>query len=874
MKMEEYVNDIVHDVCERFSIRDDFRNMSVVQRLEKLRKVLKDEYNKELRLKEGAERMKRAHGGKKTSDVNLAVKESNTKLVELANELSHIESELIMIQTQSAVQNDGMYFANQTYITMPEHERSRPNSGTERDFASFPGPQSMQDISSLSTLEKQLEREMKMKQGAENMVQQFQHTKDKESLEQAKKMYSDSKAKVDFLKMTIAKLLEEETNGTLKSKKESNDYGIMSSLDERIEELRRHLRIEAAVVKGAKNAITLLQGVKTDKKALSEAQTSLNESLQRLDLIRHSLELRLKEISPQSPLAMELKRELESVYSITSSPGSISYVNSHGRNSTNNLRGLPYTKPAAITGKLEVRLMGCQDLMEDIPGRSRKPVLTNSPSGDLKSFFSKSKSYNVKDEISNDIMAILRLDNQVVGQTAWKPCSQQAWDQRFSIDLEKSRELVVDIFWKDWRGLCGVTFLRLEDFVDNICQGRPLLLEPKGLLFAEIKFLNPMISRIPNIRRGNKVFKGRKNEKPDKWHKRLKSGDDSRVVNVPPSRPISSRTSIELSSATSDEEISEVPGERKEAMDPGLSVSRPLGVEATTPYPNTYPAAQLARGMEVLEQRIQALSMPGSTYGIPEPIAPRPQPQPAPRSYHQPLQDRPSGPVVGGIRVLPPVVPPNFNPRPSQSQLPPPPDIAQTPSVYLPEHTRHPLAPPRGHHVSGHDMRSSFVSDVRLQRPPKPEFAGMALDQFRFISVLGRGHFGKVILAQYLNTREYFAIKALKKGDIIARDEVESLLAEKRIFEVANSTRHPFLVNLFACFQTEAHVCFVMEYAAGGDLMMHIHADVFSELRAVFYAACVVLGLQYLHENKIIYRYILWLFIYYFCFTFITFLCL
>lgn len=56
------------------------------------------------------------------------------------------------------------------------------------------------------------------------------------------------------------------------------------------------------------------------------------------------------------------------------------------------------------------------------------------------------------------------------------------------------------------------------------------------------------------------------------------------------------------------------------------------------------------------------------------------------------------------------------------------------------------------------------------------------------------------------------------------------------------------------CVPPQQHVCFVMEYAAGGDLMMHIHTDVFNEPRAVFYAACVVLGLQYLHESKIIYR--------------------
>ncbi|KAK8759598.1 hypothetical protein V5799_002769, partial [Amblyomma americanum] len=130
----------------------------------------------------------------------------------------------------------------------------------------------------------------------------------------------------------------------------------------------------------------------------------------------------------------------------------------------------------------------------------------------------------------------------------------------------------------------------------------------------------------------------------------------------------------------------------------------------------------------------------------------------------------------------------------------------------------------------------------------------LTLDHFEFISVLGRGHFGKVILSKHKTSGQYFAIKALKKGDIVARDELESLMAEKRIFEVANSVQHPFLVNLFACFQTTNHVCFVMEYACGGDLMMHIHTDIFPEPRAAFYAACVVLGLQFLHENRIIYR--------------------
>uniref|UniRef100_A0A3Q3ITW8 Protein kinase domain-containing protein n=1 Tax=Monopterus albus TaxID=43700 RepID=A0A3Q3ITW8_MONAL len=132
----------------------------------------------------------------------------------------------------------------------------------------------------------------------------------------------------------------------------------------------------------------------------------------------------------------------------------------------------------------------------------------------------------------------------------------------------------------------------------------------------------------------------------------------------------------------------------------------------------------------------------------------------------------------------------------------------------------------------------------------------MLIQDFRYISVLGRGHFGKVLLAEFKKTGKLYAIKALKKRDIVTRDEVDSLMSEKRIFEMISASRHPFLVNLHGCFQTSDHVCFVMEYLPGGDLMIHIHNNVFSEAqtRLVFYSACVLLGLEFLHVNKIIYR--------------------
>ncbi|KAF9435179.1 Serine/threonine kinase [Entomortierella beljakovae] len=131
----------------------------------------------------------------------------------------------------------------------------------------------------------------------------------------------------------------------------------------------------------------------------------------------------------------------------------------------------------------------------------------------------------------------------------------------------------------------------------------------------------------------------------------------------------------------------------------------------------------------------------------------------------------------------------------------------------------------------------------------------VGLNDFHFLAVLGRGNFGKVMLAEDKKGGELYAIKALKKDSIVQHDEVESARSEKRIFQIANKERHPFLTTLHSCFQTDTRLYFVMEYIRGGDLMMHIQRDRrFGERRAKFYGCEVLLGLQYFHQNDIVYR--------------------
>ncbi|CAD8169221.1 unnamed protein product [Paramecium pentaurelia] len=132
------------------------------------------------------------------------------------------------------------------------------------------------------------------------------------------------------------------------------------------------------------------------------------------------------------------------------------------------------------------------------------------------------------------------------------------------------------------------------------------------------------------------------------------------------------------------------------------------------------------------------------------------------------------------------------------------------------------------------------------------EFCGLNKGHFIYNYVIGKGGFGKVWKVELKKNRQMFAMKEMMKSKIIAKRSINSVMNEK---ELLSQLRHPFLVNMCYAFQDRDNLYLIMDLLTGGDLRFHIgKMKRFKEHQTKFFMACIVSGLEYLHNNNIIHR--------------------
>ncbi|XP_006652602.1 serine/threonine-protein kinase D6PKL1-like [Oryza brachyantha] len=148
----------------------------------------------------------------------------------------------------------------------------------------------------------------------------------------------------------------------------------------------------------------------------------------------------------------------------------------------------------------------------------------------------------------------------------------------------------------------------------------------------------------------------------------------------------------------------------------------------------------------------------------------------------------------------------------------------------------------------GNDPRWKAIHAVRTRD------GVLGMSHFRLLKRLGCGDIGSVYLSELSGTRCYFAMKVMDKASLASRKKLNRAQTEREILQLLD---HPFLPTLYTHFETDRFSCLVMEFCPGGDLhtlRQRQPGKHFSEYAARFYAAEVLLALEYLHMLGVVYR--------------------
>ncbi|KAI1339117.1 kinase-like domain-containing protein [Xylariaceae sp. FL0016] len=128
-------------------------------------------------------------------------------------------------------------------------------------------------------------------------------------------------------------------------------------------------------------------------------------------------------------------------------------------------------------------------------------------------------------------------------------------------------------------------------------------------------------------------------------------------------------------------------------------------------------------------------------------------------------------------------------------------------------------------------------------------------DDFQILRLIGKGTFGQVYQVRKKDSGRIYAMKVLSKKVIVQKKEVAHTVGERNILVRTAMADSPFIVGLKFSFQTQNDLFLVTDYMSGGELFWHLQKEGrFDEKRAKFYIAELILAIQHLHKNDIVYR--------------------
>ncbi|VFR00580.1 unnamed protein product [Cuscuta campestris] len=128
----------------------------------------------------------------------------------------------------------------------------------------------------------------------------------------------------------------------------------------------------------------------------------------------------------------------------------------------------------------------------------------------------------------------------------------------------------------------------------------------------------------------------------------------------------------------------------------------------------------------------------------------------------------------------------------------------------------------------------------------------MGADDFELLTMIGKGAFGEVRICKERTTDHVYAMKKLKKSEMLRRGQVEHVKAERNLLAEVDSN---CIVKLYCSFQDEEYLYLIMEYLPGGDMMtLLMRKDILTDDEARFYVAETVLAIESIHKHNYIHR--------------------